>query len=106
MRNTIVGLCIVGAIMVQQGCSPSRKTSNSIPSYPGYSLAWSDEFNVNGNPDSSNWQYEKGFVRNHELQWYQPENAYCKNGLLVIEARKEQKANPNYEEGSNDWRKN
>jgi len=26
-------------------------------------------------PDSSNWGYEKGFVRNSELQWYQPDNA-------------------------------
>ncbi len=56
-------------------------------------------------PDSSNWGYEKGFVRNEEWQWYQPENAVCKNGQLVIEAEREQKPNPRYTEGSKDWRR-
>ncbi len=70
-----------------------------------YTLVWSDEFSKSGKPDSSKWDYERGFVRNEELQWYQPENAYCKNGILVIEARKEEKPNPRYEEGSKDWRK-
>ncbi|HVU55441.1 MAG TPA: glycoside hydrolase family 16 protein [Puia sp.] len=70
-----------------------------------FKLVWSDEFNKDGAPDPSNWSFEEGFVRNHEHQWYQPQNAYCKNGLLVIEARREQKPNPNYAEGSNDWRK-
>ncbi|WP_240743148.1 glycoside hydrolase family 16 protein [Ilyomonas limi] len=67
-----------------------------------YTLVWSDEFNNNGVPDTSNWTYERGFVRNEEAQWYQPENAYCKGGYLIIEARKEQKTNPNYVAGSND----
>ena len=71
-----------------------------------YKLVWSDEFNKDGIPDPSKWDYEKGFVRNEELQWYQPENAYCKNGLLIIEGRKEQKPNPNYDSLSNNWRKN
>ncbi|KQR71382.1 family 16 glycosylhydrolase [Pedobacter sp. Leaf176] len=71
----------------------------------GYNLVWSDEFEKDGIPDAKNWTYEKGFVRNEELQWYQPENAFCRNGLLVIEARKEMKPNPLYEEGSNNWRK-
>ncbi|MEA5404354.1 glycoside hydrolase family 16 protein [Arcicella sp. DC2W] len=71
----------------------------------GYKLAWSDEFDKDGTPNPANWSYENGFVRNHELQWYQPDNAFCKNGNLIIEARREQKPNPNYVEGSNDWRK-
>jgi len=71
-----------------------------------YKLVWADEFNKAGAPDSLNWTYEKGFVRNEEAQWYQPENAFCKNGYLVIEAKKENKPNPNFVEGSNDWRKN
>jgi beta-glucanase (GH16 family) len=70
-----------------------------------YKLIWADEFNNEGRPDSSNWTYEKGFVRNNEAQWYQPENAYCKKGLLIIEAKKESKPNPDYVEGSNNWRK-
>src|SRR6185436_10517790 len=71
----------------------------------GYILVWADEFNRDGMPDTANWNYEKGFVRNEELQWYQTENANCKDGLLVIEARDEQKTNPRYLEGSSDWRR-
>lgn len=71
----------------------------------GYRLVWADEFNRDGRPDSSNWKYEKGFVRNHELQYYQPENAWCENGRLIIEARKEERANPAYVANSTDWRK-
>ncbi len=71
----------------------------------GYSLVWADEFTTEGVPDINKWNHENGFVRNHELQYYQPENAFCKNGLLVIEARKENKPNPGYEAGSKDWRK-
>jgi beta-glucanase (GH16 family) len=69
-----------------------------------YTLVWSDEFSYNGAPDSSNWDYENGFVRNEEFQWYQPGNARCENGLLIIEARREQKPNPLYKAGSNNWR--
>jgi beta-glucanase (GH16 family) len=72
----------------------------------GYKLVWSDEFNIDGTPDPKNWNYEKGFVRNSELQWYQPNNATVKGGLLVIEGRKEQVANPNYVAGSTDWKLN
>jgi hypothetical protein len=36
----------------------------------GYKLVWSDEFDVDGAPNSKNWNYEKGFARNEELQWY------------------------------------
>jgi len=69
-----------------------------------YKLVWSDEFNVNGKPDSSKWNYEYGFVRNHEHQWYQPENARCQNGLLILEAKRESRPNPSYEANSNNWR--
>ena len=70
-----------------------------------YKLVWADEFNKSGSPDSSNWTYEKGLVRNHEFQWYQPQNARCENGKLVIEAKKVEKPNPSYVAGSKDWRK-
>ncbi len=78
----------------------------SKPNSEKYKLVWSDEFDKPGRPDSTKWIYENGFIRNHELQWYQPENATCENGLLVIAAKRETNSNPRYEEGSNDWRKN
>jgi beta-glucanase (GH16 family) len=71
-----------------------------------YKLVWSDEFNRDGRPDTTNWDYEQGFVRNEELQWYQPENARCENGLLIIEAKREEKPNPRYRAGSTSWRNN
>ena len=71
-----------------------------------YRLVWSDEFEEDGSPDSTNWKYEQGFVRNEELQWYQPGNAHCEKGYLIIESKREQKQNPLYEKGSTDWRKN
>jgi beta-glucanase (GH16 family) len=69
-------------------------------------LVWSDEFDTAGRPDTRNWTYETGFVRNDELQWYQPENAWCQDGLLIIEGRRERKRNPNYKPDSTDWRTN
>ena len=69
-----------------------------------YKLVWSDEFDRDGRPDEKYWNYEEGYARNEELQWYQPDNAYCRDGLLIIEARKEKRPNPLYREGSTDWR--
>ncbi|HNG60412.1 MAG TPA: glycoside hydrolase family 16 protein [Cellvibrionaceae bacterium] len=60
---------------------------------------WSDEFNGQGLPDNAYWSYEKGLVRNNELQYYtqaRPENINMSNGLLTITARKEPYENANY----------
>src|SRR5580658_4086082 len=61
---------------------------------PKWTLVWSDEFDKPGAPDPSNWGFEQGFVRNEELQWYQPNNATVANGLLTIAAQRQQVANP------------
>ena len=55
------------------------------PALPGYVLAWHDEFNVDGPPDTAHWIPEIGFVRNRELQWYQPQNATVKDGVLILD---------------------
>ncbi len=68
-------------------------------------LVWSDEFDVDGAPNPANWGYEHGFVRNQELQWYQPDNAAVADGLLTIAAQKVHVLNPNYQSGSTDWKK-
>jgi len=69
-----------------------------------YELVWADEFDRDGRPDSTNWTYERGFVRNEELQWYQPENAHVEKGQLVIEARRERLPNPAFDAAGRDWR--
>lgn len=69
----------------------------------GYRLVWADEFNADGRLSPKDWTYERGFVRNNELQWYQPNNAVCSNGCLVIEGRRERKPNPGYRPGDKYW---
>ena len=80
------------------------KPTAVVNQYEGYTLIWQDEFDNDGRPDER-WDYEYGFVRNKELQWYQPDNATVKDGVLVIEGRREVVENPYYEEGSREWRR-
>lgn len=71
-------------------------SSNAAP----WKLVWSDEFEKPGLPDPAKWNYETGFIRNNEKQFYtreRQENARVDNGMLVIEARKEQFKNPSYD---------
>jgi beta-glucanase (GH16 family) len=72
----------------------------------GMKLVWNDEFNRGTEPDTAFWRYEKGFVRNQELQWYQEDNASVANGVLLIEGRREKVKNPGYVEGSSRWNQN
>jgi beta-glucanase (GH16 family) len=74
----------------------------------GWRLVWRDEFGGARCPDPVKWSFEHGFVRNDELQWYQPGNALCDRGVLDIRARREESPvpNPNYAPGSDDWRTN
>jgi beta-glucanase (GH16 family) len=63
---------------------------------PGWQLAWSDEFDVDGLPDPRKWGNDTAFNKqgwfNHEQQYYsapRAENAVVRDGRLVITARKE-----------------
>jgi hypothetical protein len=52
-------------------------------------LVWKDKFNKTGLPDASKWNYDTGFIANHEIQYYtsgRKENARVFNGLLDITA--------------------
>lgn len=75
------------------------------PSYDGYQLVWSDEFDGDGAPDPATWSFENGFVRNEEAQWYQADNASQRAGFLIIEGRRERLPNPSYRAGG-DWKQN
>lgn len=77
----------------------------TAPAPPGYHLVWSDEFSADGPLNPADWSFEKGFVRNNELQFYQPANASCKAGILTIEARREKVPNLGYDPASKDWRR-
>jgi beta-glucanase (GH16 family) len=91
------------SVFILIGCDKKEQTVQA-PAPLKYELVWSDEFNTDGVPDAAKWEYDSGFVRNEEAQWYQRQNAICQGGNLVITGKKERKENPNYVAGSTDWR--
>lgn len=68
-----------------------------------WKLIWSEEFNRNGAPDAAIWNFEEGFMRNEEAQWYQAANAYQQDGCLIIEAWQEHRRNPTFDPDSRHW---
>ncbi|HET9487024.1 MAG TPA: glycoside hydrolase family 16 protein, partial [Chryseosolibacter sp.] len=61
-------------------------------------LVWSDEFEVNGSPDSTKWGYDLGDGcpdncgwGNNELQYYtrDAKNVRVEDGYLIVEAHKD-----------------
>lgn len=75
-------------------------TSKVIMVYVIPTLSWSDEFNIDGPPDSSKWSYETGAGGwgNNELQYYtiRPENVKVQGGVLKINLLKEVYNGSNY----------
>ena len=97
MKNRIFPILIVTLTMLNAQTISAQNQD--------WALVWSQEFDIDGAYDRDVWDAEHGFVRNHEAQWYQEDNAYQKDGCLVIEARKEPKPNPAYRpQGRRDWR--
>jgi len=57
-----------------------------------WELVWEDNFNTDGLPNGNIWDYEEGYIRNDEAQYYtkeRQENARVESGNLIIEARKD-----------------
>jgi beta-glucanase (GH16 family) len=74
----------------------SYVTSGPLAPPQGYSLAWSDEFDVEGLPDASKWSFDTEYNaagwHNEEKQYYSTgrlQNARVEDGRLIIEARAE-----------------
>jgi len=82
--------CAIGAT------DPCRPDQSAPKAFSGYRLAWSDEFRGRGAPSKDTWNFEKGYVRNHEAQYYTSGNARVRDGVLVIEARKERVRNERF----------
>ncbi|MEB2773687.1 glycoside hydrolase family 16 protein [Algoriphagus sp. D3-2-R+10] len=76
------------------------------PNGTDYSLVWQEEFDVSGQVNSALWSFERGFVRNIELQWYQEPNTIVSDGKLIIIGKREQIKNTNFDSESTDWRRN
>jgi len=65
-------------LFIITGCNESKD----------WELTWSEEFDYNGKPNEAFWGYEKGYVRNMELQYYTDllQNANVENGYCAIQA--------------------
>jgi beta-glucanase (GH16 family) len=101
---TILLICLLSGSTLAQQPDPLSPDFRKPKKIRGMKIIWNDEFNNSGKPDPATWIYEKGFVRNQELQWYQSENANCLNGVLLIEGRREEIKNPDYSSGSTNWK--
>ena len=89
---------LVSALLLLSGAygttPPAGRRLPAAPRYTFRQLAWSDEFNYTGLPDSTKWTYDVGGSGwgNQELQYYtkrRSENARVEGGNLIIEARRE-----------------
>lgn len=105
-KAILTNLFSILCLCVGYNCYATSKQDTKKTKPKDLQLIWEDNFDNNGYPDAQNWNFEYGFVRNRELQWYQPQNAYCQNGLLIIEGKRENIFNQNYNPLSNDWRTN
>lgn len=66
----------------------------AVSAAPNYKMVWSDEFQTDGLPDATKWDYEVGGWGwgNNELQFYKranPRNAWVENGELKLTVRLE-----------------
>ena len=96
-RLTLTKLvCITAALLVMSfGDLPTKEAKQK------WKLAWQDEFNYEGLPDSTKWNYDIGGNGwgNDELQYYssnRKQNGYVSEGYLYIQALKENYLNNPY----------
>ncbi len=75
--------------------------------YDGYRLVFAEEFSTDGTPDHDIWNFEEGFKRNNEDQYYNGDkNCYIQDGVLVIEGKyvlDEKIKNPKYDKYNTGW---
>ncbi|NDC52935.1 MAG: glycoside hydrolase family 16 protein [Planctomycetia bacterium] len=98
---------ILLALSIPAARVPPACAAEPPPAPAGWEPVWADEFDRDGPPNPAKWDYEEGFVRNKEAQFYtraRAENARVEGGMLVIEARKERFRNPRFDAAAKDWR--
>lgn len=81
MRYKILGLLVLLDLVSLQNLQAQM--------IEGYRLVWNDEFDHGDTPDTTKWEFEEGYKRNHEWQCYQKDNARIHDGILTITARLE-----------------
>ena len=95
ISSSITALILLAILLIlTDKLSSYNKNQAEIPQ--GWHLVWSDEFDGK-KIDETKWDFQTGTGTeyglenwgNNELQYYRKENAYIKNGNLVLEARKQ-----------------
>src|SRR5262245_39599144 len=89
--------CIILILFTILSCNSSQK----IKADGEWKLSWSDEFDYNGLPDSTKWNYDVGGHGwgNNELEYYtkaSPNNVEVSNGSLKLKAIREKMENREY----------
>ncbi len=95
MFNKISYFIVFINLSLLLSCQEDKKVAiNQI----NYKLVWADEFDTSGKPDATKWNYEIGFIRNNEKQYYTDnfKNVRVEDGNLIIEAHKEKIANKDF----------
>ena len=100
-------LCLIGLNAESQAIQKNNQVGKM-------QLVWSDEFNYEGLPDPTKWNYDVGGWGwgNNELQYYTKDslgNARVQNGLLIIELKQQKMEDRKYSsarlvtKGKGDW---
>lgn len=99
---------------IATGLSAMGQTAAEVNKFPGYTLSFHDEFTSGTpdktgrvmQPDSSVWEYELGYIRGNQRQYYtnRRQNIFLKDGLLYIRALPDTTLNPEYNRTSEDAR--
>lgn len=87
MKYLLIALSFIAYFSAQ-----SKKNELTEEKKTKFKLVWEDNFEKDGLPNPAIWDYELGYLRNNEAQYYTEkrlENARVENGNLIIEARKD-----------------
>lgn len=86
-QNRLIAVITLSLVF---SCNDKTKKQAQSP-VDNYILAWADEFDHIGKPDTTKWGYEYGLIRNREKQYYTDtlKNARVENGFLILEGHKE-----------------
>jgi beta-glucanase (GH16 family) len=109
LSNAVNGIIIkgfgTGVIENDDSRVPFTNAGYDAPTtYPGYTLAWTDEFNGT-TLNLTDWSHENGDGcpnicgwGNNELEYYtsRPDNLFFQDGKMIIEAKKENYSGKNY----------
>lgn len=66
LRHYSIAALVVPCVFVHiSTIAHQRGASKANNQNTGYIMVWTDVFTVDGPPDSTNWLFEQGFVRNN-----------------------------------------